>query len=348
MESHNKKSYVNVDKYPINGGIAPALIGSYNMPSATGPIYSVPLPTIGFNPVADANALSAAMKGAGTRDRVIISIVANRTRQERLIIAGKFREMFGKELIKELSNETSGNYRDLLLALFKPIEVLLAELVHDAVAIIGTKDMQLIDVITQFAGPDMKPIKEAYQRLFKKEMSADVASDTSGSYKKVLLKCIEGNRAPRGKLENLTTAQQVAHRVYKAGEGRLGTDDAAFIEIFTGYSAEFVQVVSNEYMKSHGKGVIEAIKSETSFNYKEALVAVASTRGQHFARRIKDATKGLGTRDTLLVNIFSMLEKPDLKEAAVAFEKMFGETLPKNVADDTSGNYRDLLLELLR
>lgn len=348
LESHDKKSYVNIDGFPENGGMAPPLLGSFNMPSPNGPIYSVPLPTLGFNPNADVDLLAAAMKGAGTRDKVVIKVVGNRTRHERLIIAAKYKEKFGKDLDKELARETSGNYRDLLLALFKPLDVLLAEIVHGAVVGIGTRDSQLIDIVTQFTGPEMKTLKDTYLRMYKKQMSADISGDTSGSYRKVLLACVDGNRAPRGKLDSLTAAQQVANRFYRAGEGRLGTDDAAYIEILTGYSAEFLQVVSTEYMKSHGKYIVDAIKSETSFNYREALIAMASTRGQHFARRIKDATRGVGTRDTLLVNIFAILEKPDLKAAALAFEPMFGEQLPRNVASDTSGNYRDLLLELLR
>lgn len=348
MDSYDKKSYVNIDGYPVSGGIAPALIGSFNMPSPNGPVYSVPLPTLGFNPAADAETLKKAMAGVGTNDKVVISIIGNRTRAERLAIAAKFKETTGKDLVKELSKETSGNYCALLNALFKPLDVLLAEIAHNAVAGLGTNDSQLIDVVTQFTGPEMKMLKDTYQRMYKKQLSDDVSGDTSGSYRKVLLKCINGTRAQRGVLESQTTAQQVAHRLYKAGEGRLGTDDTAFIEIFTTYSAEFLQVVSTEYMKTRGKYIVDAIKSETSFNYCEALVSMASTRGQHFARRVKAATKGLGTRDTLLVNIFAILEKPDLKAAALAFEPMFGETMPKNVASDTSGSYRDLLLELMR
>ena len=171
LETYDKKSYVLIDGYPVNGGIAPALPHSFNMPGPNGPVYSVPLPTLGFNPAADADLLAAAMKGTGTRDKVVVKVIGNRTRQERFAIAAKYKEKYGKELDKELARETSGNYRELLLALFKPLDVLLAELVHGAVAGLGTRDSQLIDVVTQFTGPELAMAKDAYARLYKKQMS---------------------------------------------------------------------------------------------------------------------------------------------------------------------------------
>lgn len=345
MQSCEPTSYVDIDGYPVNGGVAPPLLGGYN--GTVDGTYSIPLPTPGFDPAADVETLVAAMKGVGTRDRAVVKVVGNRTRAERLAIAAKYKEMHGKDLVKELIKETSGNYQHLIVALFKPLDVLLAEIAHSAMAGLGTNDAKLIDVITQFSGPDMAALKEAYQRLYKKSLAADVRGDTSGSYRKVLLRCVEGSRPAPGRLESQTTAQQVAMRLYKAGEARLGTDDTAFIEIITGNSAEFLQVVSTEYKKSRGKYLIDAIKSETSFHYRDALVALASTPGQHFARRISEAVVGLGTADNLLINIFAMLEKPQLKSAALAFERIYGEQMPKKIASDTSGNYRDLLLELL-
>ena len=96
-------------------------------------------------------------------------------------------------------------------------------------------------------------------------------------------------------------AEKDAEALYQAGEGRLGTTDSVFIDIFSRSSAEHLQAVSTIYQRSHKKHTLEqAVKSETSGDYQKALLALCTPRAVHVAQRIHDAVKGLGNKKILI------------------------------------------------
>lgn len=350
------KEEFDVSNYPIGGGYVPPPPGGVCPPLPGEPprqdyppgfFYGELPPNTSFNPNIDVDRLYRAMKGLGTDDSELVDIFGSRSRRERLIIADLYRSKYGIELAQAIKSETSGDYRDLLLMLLKPLDVLLAELAHDAVKGVGTKDLQLIDIITQFVGPEMEMMKGAYSRLYNAQLSKDVGSDTSGSYKKTLLKCIENRRTPIGMVKDVVCAQVDAIRFYKAGEGKIGTDEDFYIDVLTMYSAEYIQLMSAQYKKMYKSTIIDAIKSETSGRFRDALIALASPRQFHFAKRVRNAIKGIGTKDRLLIYIFAILDRPFLKATAMCYGSMYGEPMCDAISGDTSGNYKKLLLTLM-
>ena len=56
----------------------------------------------------------------GTDEQAIIDVVANRSNDQRQKIKAAFKTMYGKDLIKDLKSELSGNMEELILALFMP------------------------------------------------------------------------------------------------------------------------------------------------------------------------------------------------------------------------------------
>ena len=68
-------------------------------------------------------------------------------------------------------------------------------------------------------------------------------------------------------LSNLTIIfDQVVHSslqaLYKAGEGKLGTDESGFFNIMTGRTYAHLRVVFDEYIKQNSSSIEEAIKGE--------------------------------------------------------------------------------------
>lgn len=86
-------------------------------------------------------------------------------------------------------------------------------------------------------------------------------------------------------------------QLYRAGEGRLGTNDTLLIDIISQRSAEHLQAVSQAYARQHHGHTIEhAIRSETSGDYQFALLALVTPRPIYVAQRIHDAVFGLGNK----------------------------------------------------
>lgn len=84
--------------------------------------------------------------------------------------------------------------------------------------------------------------------MFGRAMADDVAGDTSGDYKKLL---VELCQAERNDMEepNLQTARELATRLYKAGEEKVGTDENEFISILCQHSFAQLALVLEEYNK---------------------------------------------------------------------------------------------------
>ena len=59
--------------------------------------------------------------------------------------------------------------------------------VHYAVKGAGTKDTLLMRILITRDEIDMEEIKQAYQRLYNKDMVKAIESDTSGDYKRLLV-----------------------------------------------------------------------------------------------------------------------------------------------------------------
>ncbi|KAK5986593.1 Annexin IV, partial [Trichostrongylus colubriformis] len=91
-------------------------------------------PVPNFNANVDAETLRKAMKGLGCNNSKVIAVLCGRTNWQRQEIAKAFKAMYGKDLIKDLKSELSGDFEDLILALMEPTAVYDAKELHKAMA----------------------------------------------------------------------------------------------------------------------------------------------------------------------------------------------------------------------
>ncbi|KAH3743040.1 annexin VII [Pelomyxa schiedti] len=295
----------------------------------------------------DAHRLHDAMAGLGTNDSRLIEIIGGRTRQQLQHVVTVYKELFGKTLIQDLHGDTSGNFRKILIKLVLPIGEFMADEVHDAVDRPGTNERALIDIITQASPEEIVVMKAGWTAKYHGSLETAVAGDTSFNFRKVLLQTLRGTRMAPGHVD-ASRVDRDAAALYKAGEGRPGTNDDTFIEIISGSSAEHLQAVSEAYKKL-GKhhSIEEAIKNETSGDFMHALIALCTPRAKYMAQRVHDAISGLGTNDASLVRLFCFNGKEVIQAAAEEYHKMFKHTIDQDIRGDTSGDYRDLLLYLV-
>ena len=98
-----------------------------------------PYPTIvtfpGFHAEADVMALKNAVKGVGTDEDTIITILANRSSSQRQEISQQYRLITGADLIKDLKGDLSGNFEEAVLALMEPPALYDAKLLYKAMKV---------------------------------------------------------------------------------------------------------------------------------------------------------------------------------------------------------------------
>ena len=77
------------------------------------------------------------------------------------------------------------------------------------------------------------------------------------------------------------------------------------------------------------------------------LVRCIKDKPAYFAKKLHDAMDGLGTNDEVLARVIVTRAECDMVQIKEAFHKNYNESLAKWIEDDTSGDYKDLLLALV-
>ncbi|NWW86243.1 ANXA7 protein, partial [Rhynochetos jubatus] len=140
-----------------------------------------------FDAGKDAEILRKAMKGFGTDEQAIISVVANRSNDQRQKIKAAFKTMYGKDLIKDLKSELSGNVEELILALFMPRTYYDAWSLRHAMKGAGTQERVLIEILCTRTNQEIREIVNCYKSEFGRDIEQDIRADTSGHFERLLI-----------------------------------------------------------------------------------------------------------------------------------------------------------------
>ena len=302
-----------------------------------------------FNPEQDCQIIHNAVHGAGTDERAIINIIVNRNYMQRAAIRQAYKSCYGKDLVKRLKDDTSGNFKDVITGMFMTPAEFDAMWLYKAMKGLGTNDSVLIEIIGTRNNQELMEIKQVFQREYHEPLEKWVRGDTSGNFRNLLIALLQCNRST-----NLTAdpmmCQNDAQALYQAGEGRWGTDEATFIRLFATRSAAELAMIDNCYSRLRGKGLLKAIEKEFSGDIRKLLETIVEgllDPAAYFAKKIRDCVKGLGTKDTRLVRILVSRSEKDLGYIKQAYQRLFGRDMLHDVRDDTSGYYKEILTGLI-
>eukprot|EP01091_Cochliopodium_minus_P012963 TRINITY_DN4059_c0_g1_i1.p1 TRINITY_DN4059_c0_g1~~TRINITY_DN4059_c0_g1_i1.p1 ORF type:complete len:317 (+),score=75.57 TRINITY_DN4059_c0_g1_i1:26-952(+) len=297
-----------------------------------------------MNPSNDAEDLYHAMKGIGTDEKSLINIIGRRPNWHLQKVREEFKHKHKKDLIKEIKSETSFNFKELLVELLRSRAESKAEILYKSMKGLGTNEHAIIDILMTTDSQGIVELEHEFKHQYKSSLKDYIKGDTSGNFERVLIHAINNRRSL------VVEPEKIEHDVeilYKAGEGRWGTDETAFIDILTSRSHEHLLLVNKRYEEKHKSSLKKAIKKETSGWFKTALLANITLPQTYWAKRINDAIKGIGTNDSLLIRCFSINSKILLVEAAKEYHRLFKVSLESAIKGDTSGDYSKLLLTLL-
>lgn len=175
-----------------------------------------------------------------------------------------------------------------------------------------------------------------------------VYSETSGNLRKILTSLLQCQRSENS-VPNDAECRQVAEELYKAGEAKLGTDEAFFNRVFALSSPPELFSINQYYSQFSSRSLKEAVDSEFSGDAKLALNTILEATispPSYFARRINKSVKGLGTKDKMLIRNVVSREEIDMKEVREAYRNIFGKDMVHDIKSDTSGDYQKILCGL--
>ncbi|XP_072007337.1 annexin A13 [Engystomops pustulosus] len=302
-----------------------------------------------FDAERDAKKLHKACKGLGTDEKAIIEVLANRSSDQRQQIKQKFKTLYGKDIEKVLKGDLSGHFEKAVLALVdRPCEFDAKEL-RKAMKGAGTNESLLIQILCTRANQQIRNIKEAYKRIFDRDLESDVKSETSGYFRKILISLLQANR-DEGLDINHDLAGQDAKRLYEAGQARWGTDESEFNVILATRNYMQLRATFKAYEILHGKNMEDVIKSETSGDLKKAYLTIVQCTKDcqaYFAKKLYKAMKGAGTDEDTLIRILVTRAEIDLETIKQKYQELYKKSLADAIKSDTSGDFCRLLIALL-
>uniref|UniRef100_A0A665WQ11 Annexin n=1 Tax=Echeneis naucrates TaxID=173247 RepID=A0A665WQ11_ECHNA len=266
---------------------------------------------------------------AGTDEQAIINLLGSRSNKQRVPLLRAYKTSYGKDLIKDLHSELSGDFRKLVMAMLKtPTEFDAYEL-NSAIKGAGTDEACLIEILSSRSNNEIKEINRIYKQGEK-------------------LRVVHGNRDERENVD-ISLAKQDAQALYAAGENKLGTDESKFNAILCARSKSHLRAVFLEYQHMCGRDIEKSISREMSGDLESGMLAVVKcikNTPAYFAERLYKSMKGAGTKDRTLIRIMVSRSEVDMLDIRQEYVKNYGKSLYTHISGDTSGDYKKLLLML--
>uniref|UniRef100_A0A4W4HD41 Annexin n=1 Tax=Electrophorus electricus TaxID=8005 RepID=A0A4W4HD41_ELEEL len=223
----------------------------------------------------DAQQLKLAMKGLGTDEDTLVEILVTRSNREIKDIKMAYKDEFKSELENDIKSDTSGDFRNALLALSKATrsedKVVQEDLADkDARALYeagekrkGTDCAVFIDLLTSRSVPHLRKVFQLYSKYSKVDMAKAIDLELKGDIENCLIAI--GNK-PAFFAEKLNLAMK--------GSGYKGK---ILTRIIVSRSELDLVQIKQEYKKMYGKTLYKDILDETKGDYERILLALVGS-----------------------------------------------------------------------
>jgi len=276
----------------------------------------------------------------------VIEIITKRTNKQRQDIKKTYKTLYGRDLVKDLKDELSGNFEKAIVGFMTDPAELDAQTLHKAFKGLGTDEETVIEVLASRDNAQIAALRAKYKELYGKELEDHIISETSGHFRRLLVSLVQGNRSEDNRVDDAKALVE-AKELYEAGEKSWGTDESVFNKIIVSRSWPQLKATFKHYQDVAGYDIERSIQREFSGDIERGLLAVVragKSKPHFFARRLHDAMKGAGTDDEQLIRVVVNRAEIDMKEIKDAYMELYQISLIKAIEKDTSGDYRKLLI----
>ncbi|ELK09458.1 Annexin A8 [Pteropus alecto] len=204
----------------------------------------------------EAKELHDAMKGLGTKEGVIIEILASRTKKQLQEIMKAYEEDYGTSLEEDIQADTSGYLERILVCLLQGSRDDVSGFVDPGLAlqdaqdlyaagekIQGTDEMKFITILCTRSATHLMRVFEEYEKIANKSIEDSIKNETHGSLEEAMLTVVKCTR-------NLHS--YFAERLYYAMKGA-GTRDGTLIRNIVSRSEIDLNLIKCQFQKMYGK-----------------------------------------------------------------------------------------------
>lgn len=301
-----------------------------------------------FNAATDAGVLDKAIKTKGVDEVTIIETLVRRSNAQRQQIKAAYQQANGKPLDVALKAALKGELEEVVLGLLMTPAQYDSFLLKSAMKGLGTDEDTLVEILASRTNKEIQEIKQVFKQEYKKDLEAEIKSETSGDFRNALLSLCKATRSEDSFVQE-DLADKDARAMYEAGEKRKGTDCGVFIDILTSRNACHLKRVFQLYSKYSKVDIAKALDLELKGDIENCLISVVKCIGNKpafFAEKLNQAMKGSGYKGKILTRIIVSRSETDLAKIKQEYQSKFGKSLYQDIQDDTKGDYETILLAL--
>uniref|UniRef100_A0A674NIA4 Annexin n=1 Tax=Takifugu rubripes TaxID=31033 RepID=A0A674NIA4_TAKRU len=210
----------------------------------------------------DASEIRGSIKGLGTDEETLIEILCSRSNTELLEIKQVYKELFKKELDKDVAGDTSGNFAKLLLAL---VQVSFFSALYQAgIGVKGTDVPTWISIMSERSVPHLQKVFQRYKSYSPYDMQESIIKEVKGDLQKsflVIVQCIENKQL------------YFAKRLNEAMKGK-GAKEKLLTRIIVSRCEVDLKKVCSEYKAHFGESLQKAIQEHTKGDYQKVILSL--------------------------------------------------------------------------
>lgn len=223
-----------------------------------------------------ARELRRAIVGLGTDEDCLIEILCTRSNEDIRLIKQYYRNCFGKDLEHDIRGDTSGHFKRLLVSMCngqreEGFALDPARARNDAqrlqqagVLRWGTDESVFIQIFASQSYEQLRLVSHEYNILANHTIVEAIRHEMSGDLQKALLAIVAC-------VYNIPF--YFAEKLYKSMKG-FGTSDKALIRIIVSRCEVDLVQIKEEYVKNFKLQLEASIQSDTSGDYRKALLAL--------------------------------------------------------------------------
>ncbi|XP_066109531.1 annexin A10 isoform X1 [Saccopteryx bilineata] len=127
-----------------------------------------------------------------------------------------------------------------------------------------------------------------------------------------------------------------------------GCDKDILINILTQRCNSQRQMIAEAYQSMYGRDLIGDLKERLSDHFKDAIVGLMYPPPSYDAHELWHAMKGAGTEENCLIDILASRTNGEIFQMREAYCLQYSSNLQEDIYSETSGHFRDTLMNLVQ
>lgn len=127
----------------------------------------------------------------------------------------------------------------------------------------------------------------------------------------------------------------------------VGRDNLKLVKTLSGMTRAQRYETAATYKALFGRDCLADVAAKFEGKHQDAIEYLFWPIEKMYAREYREAVRGLGTNEEALIDMTVALTGDELRRIAAAYQEKYEKRLEKDVKDDTSGFFRDMLVALL-